>query len=80
MRQLQHLIERLVILAPTGRIDGEAVGEALAESDTVSLKDTERDQILKVLEATGNNRSRAAKVLGIARKTLYRRLERMGLQ
>jgi len=85
VRQLQHLIERLVILAPAGRIDGEAVGEALAESAgedvavTESLKDTEREQILKVLEATGNNKSRAAKVLGIERKTLYRKLERMGL-
>jgi DNA-binding NtrC family response regulator len=55
VRQLQHLIERLVILAPAGRIDGEAVGEALAESAgedvaaTESLKDTEREQILKVL-------------------------------
>lgn len=85
VRQLQHLIERLVILAPGGRIDAEAVSEALAEStseDVVvaeSLKDTEREQILKVLEATGNNKSRAAKILGIERKTLYRKLERMGL-
>lgn len=85
VRQLQHLIERLVILAPGGRLDAEAVSEALAESTdedvavTESLKDTEREQILKVLEATGNNKSRAAKILGIERKTLYRKLERMGL-
>lgn len=85
VRQLQHLMERLVILAPGGRIDADAVSEALAESvdDDVaaaeSLKDTERDQILKVLDATGNNKSRAAKILGIERKTLYRKLERMGL-
>lgn len=85
VRQLQHLIERLVILAPGGRLDAEAVGEALAESAgeetaaTESLKDTEREQILKVLEATSNNKSRAAKILGIERKTLYRKLERMGI-
>lgn len=85
VRQLQHLVERLVILAPGGRIDAEAVLEGLRESDgedpavTESLKDTEREQILKVLEATGNNKSRAAKILGIERKTLYRKLERMGL-
>ena len=85
VRQLQHLVERLVILSPGGRIDAEAVLEALRESDgedpavTESLKDTEREQILKVLEATGNNKSRAAKILGIERKTLYRKLERMGL-
>lgn len=85
VRQLQHLMERLVILAPAGRIDAAAVRTALADStgedplEAESLKDTEREQILKVLEATGNNKSRAAKILGIERKTLYRKLERMGL-
>jgi DNA-binding NtrC family response regulator len=85
VRQLQHLMERLVILAPGGRIDAAAVRNALADStgedpmEAESLKDTEREQILKVLQATGNNKSRAAKILGIERKTLYRKLERMGL-
>ncbi|WP_031500672.1 sigma-54-dependent transcriptional regulator [Bryobacter aggregatus] len=85
VRQLQHTVERLVILAPGGRIDAEAVEDALRDSDqedtavTESLRDTEREQILKVLEATSQNKSRAAKILGIERKTLYRKLERMGL-
>ncbi|MBM3759434.1 MAG: sigma-54-dependent Fis family transcriptional regulator [Acidobacteria bacterium] len=85
VRQLQHLIERLVILSPHGRIDAEAVADALVESSSEdpttseSLRDTEREQILKVLEATSNNKSRAAKILGIERKTLYRKLERMGI-
>ncbi len=46
---------------------------------TESLADTEADQIRKVLTAAGGNKSRAAKILGIERKTLYRKLERMGL-
>jgi DNA-binding NtrC family response regulator len=85
VRQLQHLIERLVILAPGGRIDADAVSDALLDSASEdaslseTLKDTEREQILKVLDATGNNKSRAAKILGIERKTLYRKLERMGI-
>ena len=37
------------------------------------------EQIRKVLAATGGNKSRAAQILGIERKTLYRKLERMGL-
>ncbi len=83
VRQLQHLVERLSILAPNGRIDEEAVRDALSaggrEQPSESLADTEADQIRKVLSATGGNKSRAAKVLGIERKTLYRKLERMGL-
>jgi DNA-binding NtrC family response regulator len=84
VRQLQHMIERLVILAPAGRIDEEAVAEAMLatqprERPTESLADTEAEQIRRVLTATGGNKSRAAKILGIERKTLYRKIERMGL-
>jgi two-component system, NtrC family, response regulator HydG len=84
IRQLQHLIERLCILAAGARIDEFAVREAIAsmEPDNVSnetLADTEAEQIRKVLAAAGGNKSRAAKILGIERKTLYRKLERMGL-
>jgi transcriptional regulator with PAS, ATPase and Fis domain len=44
-----------------------------------TLADTEAEQIRRVMAATGGNKSRAAKILGIERKTLYRKLERMGL-
>ena len=84
VRQLQHLIERLVILAPNERIDGEAVHDALAameprDHSVETLADAEEEQIRKVLAATGGNKSRAAQILGIERKTLYRKLERMKL-
>ena len=84
VRQLQHLIERLVILAPSGRIDGEAARDALAATEprdhvVETLADAESEQIRKVLAATGGNKSRAAQILGIERKTLYRKLERMKL-
>jgi DNA-binding NtrC family response regulator len=84
VRQLQHLIERLTILAPNERIDGEAVRDALAVMDprdhsVETLADAETEQIRKVLAATGGNKSRAAQILGIERKTLYRKLERMKL-
>jgi transcriptional regulator with PAS, ATPase and Fis domain len=81
VRQLQHLIERLTILAPQGRIDSEAVLDAIRDSEAQeageSLADTEAEQIRRVLAATGGNKSRAAQILGIERKTLYRKLERM---
>jgi transcriptional regulator with PAS, ATPase and Fis domain len=85
VRQLQHLIERLTILAPGGRLTGEEVREAIrmstgGDANGETLAETEADQIRKVLTATNGNKSRAARILGIERKTLYRKLERMGIE
>ncbi|MCX6625850.1 MAG: sigma-54 dependent transcriptional regulator, partial [Acidobacteria bacterium] len=84
VRQLQHMMERLTILAPGARIDDEAVKDAIQsmeprEAAGETLADTETEQIRRVLAVTNGNKSRAAKILGIERKTLYRKLERMGL-
>lgn len=84
VRQLQHMMERLVILAQGGRITEDAVEDAIrraspADQAGETLADTESEQIRKVLAVTGGNKSRAARILGIERKTLYRKLERMGL-
>jgi DNA-binding NtrC family response regulator len=83
VRQLQHMMERLVILAPQGRIDEAAVRDAIADAegrDTPSetLEDAKAEQIKKVLAAANGNKSKAAKILGIERKTLYRLIERFG--
>ena len=80
VRQLQHLMERLTILAD--RADGETVLDALTAMESrdkpvETLADAQEDQIRKVLTATGGNKSKAAQILGIERKTLYRKLERM---
>jgi DNA-binding NtrC family response regulator len=82
VRQLQHLIERLTILAPNERVDAESVQDAISamepkEGGGETLAEAEADQIRRVLAATGGNKSRAAAILGIERKTLYRKLERM---
>jgi len=82
VRQLQHVVERMTILAD--RIDRAAVNEALTamesrERPVDTLAEAEEDQIRRVLAATGGNKSKAAQILGIERKTLYRKLERMKL-
>jgi transcriptional regulator with PAS, ATPase and Fis domain len=84
VRQLQAMIERLSILAPNGRVDEASVKESIAQMDSRggagdTLADTEAEQIRRVMAATQGNKSRTAKILGIERKTLYRKLERMGL-
>jgi DNA-binding NtrC family response regulator len=81
VRQLQHMMERLTILAPNKRIDEEAVREAIRSAEPrehagETLAEAQMDQIHKVLAATGGNKSRAARILGIERKTLYRKLEK----
>ena len=84
VRQLQHMIERLSILSQGGRVDEAAVRIAIESSEprdvaSESLADAEAEQIRRVLAATNGNKSRAARILGIERKTLYRKLEKMGL-
>jgi len=84
VRQLQHLMERLVILSPGGRVDDEAVGDAISATEprdnaSETLADAEAEQIRRVMAATNGNKSRASRILGIERKTLYRKLERLGM-
>jgi DNA-binding NtrC family response regulator len=49
-------------------------------SDLVSLDELERRYLIHVLEAVGGNRTRAAEVLRIDRRTLYRMAERFGIK
>ncbi len=44
-----------------------------------SLEDLEKDHIIRVLQQTGGNQSLAAQILGINRKTLYKKIHKYGL-
>ncbi len=70
-------------LQPSGaRARGAAASPALAAlyADLPTLDELERRYLLHVLEAAGRNRSRAAEILGIDRRTLYRMAERFGIR
>ena len=90
VRELRNVLERALILAGGGPIQpphimipqGEAqpAGEPLsALVGQRSLEEIERTMIELALERTGGNRSRAAQLLGITRRTLYSRMERYGM-
>jgi DNA-binding NtrC family response regulator len=46
----------------------------------LSLEELERELILQALERAGGNKSQAARLLGLTRRTLYSRMERHGLR
>ncbi|MBI4463885.1 MAG: sigma-54-dependent Fis family transcriptional regulator [Acidobacteria bacterium] len=86
VRQLQNVLERLVILHPSPVVEEPAFREALAALDPTTRKepaaaetlaDVEAEQLRKVLKATHGNKTRAAEILGIERKTLYRKLQKL---
>ncbi|MFM8892136.1 MAG: helix-turn-helix domain-containing protein, partial [Planctomycetia bacterium] len=54
-------------------------GVAAAESEWPTLADIERTHLVRTLAATMNNKSQAAKLLGIDRSVLRRKLQRHGL-
>jgi two-component system response regulator HydG len=91
VRELENCMERAVALAQRDQVGPEDLPEKIrtfdasraahyAGSDTeiLSLDELERRYILRAIDLLGGNRSRAAAVLGLDRRTLYRRLERYG--
>lgn len=62
--------------------DGAHAVDDLASlfADMPSLDEVERRYLLHVLEVTGGNRSRAAEIIGISRRTIYRMAERFGIE
>ncbi len=81
LRQMKNVIKYATLLA-TGRYITrkelpEELTEALPQRMNVQLRDVnhERDLISRALQECGNNKTRAARLLGIDRKTLYNKLK-----
>src|SRR6202167_727556 len=90
VRELRNLIERIVILNPQVRVDARHIPLAppRRQQDTPaghfgSLQEVreaaEREYILKKLEETNGNVTRAAEILGLERSNLYRKMRTLGI-
>ena len=82
LRELKNIIKRSVLLTqgetiPLDVIPREVITASESKKTTVdfSKESNEKQLILNALKETGNNKSRAAKLLNITRKTLYNKIE-----
>ena len=83
VRELENMIERMVVLSkhpiiqvtdiPSGEEKGFESFYGQSTSDMPTLEDLERRYMGLVLEKTGGKKERAAQILGINRRTLYRK-------
>ena len=91
IRELRNVIERGIILAENGLITSRALPREVVEQSQghapqpreagfPPITEVEKRHILRALEAADGNRSQAAYLLGIGRKTLYRKLKEYGLE
>ncbi|HKR59360.1 MAG TPA: sigma-54 dependent transcriptional regulator [Pyrinomonadaceae bacterium] len=86
VRELANTIERAVIFATGKRIEvGDlpvalraAVAAKRQRQQPPSLAEVEAEYLQQTLLNTGGNKTAAARILGISRKNLYERLERLG--
>jgi two-component system, NtrC family, response regulator HydG len=92
VRELEHTIERAVLLGKEASVglkdlplqsqasNGSSVPLAAAVANAYTLRDLEREYILRVIESTHGNKAEAARILGVDRTTLYRKLEEYKLK
>jgi DNA-binding NtrC family response regulator len=92
VREIANVIERAMVVAKGSVILPEHLPPHLFEATRpiaangdgnrppeLSLEAAEREQILRALQASGGKRIEAARLLGLSRRTLYRKLDRYGI-
>ena len=85
VRELQNVLERYLALGnldflnggPSLMVMGDASEVAMSGNIREAMSQVERSLILQALEKHGGNRSRTAEALGMARKTLFRRMQKL---
>jgi two-component system response regulator HydG len=89
VRELRNAIESMVVLARKDVLDVEDIpayittprerAESSSSVSGVNLEEAEKENIKRALARSEGNREKAAKLLGIGERTLYRKIKRYGL-
>ena len=92
VRELSHVIERAVLMLDGDTVDDAALNlkpeathalsgaAALAASGSMTVDEAEEQLVRQALERTQGNIQRAATLLGLSRPSLYRRMEKYGIE
>jgi DNA-binding NtrC family response regulator len=90
VRELENVIERAVILSEGNEIKVDALPDKIQQKEPnsqglimdkvqVTLEELEREYLIKVLDDTNWQKKKASAILGINASTLYRKIQRYGL-
>jgi DNA-binding NtrC family response regulator len=90
VRELENVLERATILEETGQITAGSLpdkirqreantGHLITDRAQVTLDELEREYLIKVLVDTNWQKKKASQILGINASTLYRKIQRYGL-
>ena len=88
VRELNHLIERGMLLSSSRRIEAadlllprqKAMDGKMKEVELCTLEQLEKEHIAHVLNRLSWNKTKTAEILGISVRNLYRKIEQYGLK
>jgi len=82
VRELEHVIEHAFVLCRDGRIDLSHLPVELGADAEASAegKDINHKELIDAIAAAGGNKSKAAIALGISRRTIYRKIDELGVE
>ena len=84
LRELNNVVKRAVLLTRGNKITTGELTQAMGQIRTDNVlqlhdEDTERQRIITALQQTNGNKAKAARLLGIDRKTIYNKIEKLGI-
>ena len=84
LRELNNVVKRAVLLTRSNKITTTELTQAMGQIRTDNVlqlhdEDTERQRIITALQQTNGNKAKAARLLGVDRKTIYNKIEKLGI-